>query len=111
MTKAVTVAFIRHPPPGALRPRLRAPRAELLQQERGPDHPDVAVRLREVSQLPSGDVVVLLGEQAEVGAQGQEPAEETVGLAGRPVRASASTIHNEQSRKAPSSPSRPSSPA
>ena len=51
-------------------------RIRAAQPEGGIDQRDVGEGLREVAHQPSGQRVVLLGEQAEVVAQGQEPLEE-----------------------------------
>src|SRR6185312_4214432 len=50
----------------------------------GVDQPDVAECLRGVPELALGHGVVLLAEQAEVVAQGEQPFEQRLRLAGSP---------------------------
>jgi hypothetical protein len=75
----------------------------------GADEREVGERLREVADLPAADDIVLLGVQAEVIAQGEQPLNSARASASRPLTASAPTSQNEQARNWPSVPARPSS--
>jgi hypothetical protein len=51
--------------------------AALLEGHGRPDQCEVRERLREVAELPPGDRVVLLGEEADVVAEIEQPLEES----------------------------------
>ena len=91
----------------SLTPRLSS---RLGNRHRRYDQREVAERLREVADLPPPRHVVLLGEQAEIVGQADQPLEQRR-APHRPGRCSASalTSQNEQARNWPSSPDSPSS--
>ena len=78
------------------------------ERDRRVDEREVRERLREVAELPARSRVVLLGEQADVVAEVEQPLEELARLVVLALQRQHLASQNEQGRKTPSPPGSPS---